>query len=65
MAKKTKPIKLAPGKYAFKGYTIKSYGNYDKKDNIVWKAFNDETDQVEFAGSSLHEVTNLINQKNI
>lgn len=63
MTKKVKPIKLSPGKYSFKGYVIKSYGSHSSKDSMVWKAVNEETDQVEYTGTSLHEVVNLINQK--
>lgn len=63
MTKKEKPVKLAPGKYLFKGYAIKSYGSYSSKDNMVWKAANEETEAVEYIGGSLHEVVSLINQK--
>ena len=63
MTKKTKPVKLAPGKYSFRGYIIKSHGSYSSKENMVWKAVNEETETVEYTGGSLHEVANLINQK--
>jgi len=61
--KKIKPIKIAPGKYSYKGYTIKSYGSQKLKDELVWKAFSDETEELKCTGKSLHEVVNLIDQK--
>lgn len=63
MSKKLKPIKLSPNKYSFRGYIIKSYGSYDHKESIVWKAVNEETEELEFTSSSLHEIVNLINEK--
>ena len=62
MSKKIKPIKIAPGKYSYKGYTIKSYGS-KLKGNLIWKAFSDETEELKCTGASLHNVVNLIEQK--
>lgn len=64
MSKKEKPLKLAPGKYSYKGYTIKSYGSHRTTTGIVWKAMNSLTEQIEHTGASLHEVVGLINGSN-
>lgn len=61
-ARKIKPIKVAPGKYSYKEYIIKSYG-YKEKGNLVWKAFSEETDELKHTGASLHEVVDLINRE--
>jgi hypothetical protein len=62
MGKKDKPIKVGPGRYEYRGYVIKSYGEYGTQKGVEWKAVNDNTGEIAFVDKSLHDIVKLIDK---
>ena len=60
MGKKEKPVKVGSGRYEYKGYVIKSYGEYGTPKGVEWKAINDNTGETMYTAKSLHEIVKMI-----
>lgn len=62
MSKKEKPVKVAKGKYTYRGYKLHCNGAYGAGKEVEWVAVCEETDSEVCRAASLHELVRVMDE---
>lgn len=60
MSKKEKPVKVAKGRYTYKGYKVRCIGTHGAGKEVEWHAEVEKTGEMVCWAISLHELVKLI-----